>query len=95
VNADAGVRPNRQHRKRLHDRMPRRRHPVRDQHGLVAADDAQRVVGDAGAHDVAHEQKRNGKAESRLRPLPRRKPQRLPHIDRPQRIAVVNKEGGQ
>ena len=93
MNADTGMDPYGEHGERLHDGEPWRHQPVGKQDRLVHGIGVEQALGDARADDTKHQQERNRQAERDLDPLPRRQAQRLPHIDRPQRVGVVNEEG--
>jgi hypothetical protein len=55
--------------------------------------DAQQTLGDARADHMEHQQQRDAEAKAELPPFPARKPQIAPHVNRPQRIQIVRKQG--
>ena len=59
---------------------------------IISGIGAEPVVADAGAHDMAHQQQRDRKAERQLRPFGRKQPQRAALPQRAQRQKIMDCE---
>ena len=93
MQADAGVRPQRQHRGNLQVDQPWCDDPMVGENRMIAARGTQEMIGDFCANDVQHDQWRDRKPENDLRKLPDRQPQITADKNRPQRIQNVNRQG--